>query len=83
MMPESISDRARLSQKLASVKQTVAQSITDEFFSTIPSGRSAMGNAAASSALRTRAFIWSFSLGPSRPARPARLAIIHGGLRGC
>jgi len=32
MIPESISDRVRLAQKLASVKQKVAQAITDEFF---------------------------------------------------
>jgi MerR family transcriptional regulator, light-induced transcriptional regulator len=32
MIPESISDRVRLAHKLASVKQNVAQAITDEFF---------------------------------------------------
>jgi MerR family transcriptional regulator, light-induced transcriptional regulator len=31
-MPESASDRFQLAQKLASVKQTVAQAITEEFF---------------------------------------------------
>jgi methanogenic corrinoid protein MtbC1 len=32
MMPDSVSERFRLAQKLASVKQNVAQAITDEFF---------------------------------------------------
>ncbi len=32
MIPESISDRARLAQKLAKVKQNIAQAITDDFF---------------------------------------------------
>jgi len=36
MIPESMSDRARLARKLASVKQNVAQAITDEFFRNHP-----------------------------------------------
>jgi MerR family transcriptional regulator, light-induced transcriptional regulator len=36
MMPESVSERFRLSRKVLSVKQNVAQAITDEFFSNHP-----------------------------------------------
>lgn len=36
MIPKSFSDRSRLAQKLSSVKQNVAQAITDEFFLSHP-----------------------------------------------
>jgi hypothetical protein len=82
MTPESFSERLGIAQKLVSVKQHVAQAITDEFLS-IPSGQFVTGNVAASSARQMRAFIWTFSPELSRPGRRRRLPTIRDGRLEC
>jgi len=54
MVSENAPERFRLAQKLISVKQDVAQAITEEFFLNHPSGWFATANVGASSAPQMR-----------------------------
>ena len=74
-MPESASERFQLAQKLASVKQNVAQAISrTSFLSTIPIGLFATATVDVSSARQMRCFHMEFLAGAIEAGSPEAFA---------